>query len=115
MAEESPKHEPGPPEVPENREPPLISTASPPSGPPGGKRDNSGCGALILGAILCVVLLIMLGLTGNWMLCLVGTPAVGVAMTVGKGTRGVGLGILITYGFLGIVFLAICGRGMGRM
>jgi hypothetical protein len=117
MDDEPPRIEPGPADLPDSNDPPLsyTYTAVPPESPPGGTKGKSGCGSLILGGFLCVVLLGMLGASGNWMLCLIGTPLAGVALTLSKGTRDIGLGILLTYGFLAITFWAICGRGGMRM
>jgi hypothetical protein len=114
MDDEPPKIEPEPTDpagLPESR---FTYPARPP-GAPGDTKPKSGCGALILGGFLCVLLLCMLGATGNVALCLVATPLVGLALIVIKGTRGVGLGVLIVYGILWLAFLAICGGRGVRM
>ncbi|HEY5228025.1 MAG TPA: hypothetical protein VIJ19_05755 [Opitutaceae bacterium] len=115
MDDELPKIEPGSPNAPGSSEPRVSYTAGPPSTQPGNKKDKSGCGAMFLGGFLCVLLLCALGASGSLRLCLIGTPAAGVVLILNKRMRDVGLGILITFGVLAVVFLAVCGRGLGRM
>jgi hypothetical protein len=74
-----------------------------------GKR-KSGLGALFLGAVLCFILLLTVFL-GIGVYGLVVPPAVGLALLAKKTTRTVGVGVVLTYGCLWLIFLAICGRG----
>jgi hypothetical protein len=96
---------------PEGQTPPEIPAADDQRPPDEAKKSKLGCGGLLLGGVACIALLIAGVFTRSNIVCLSLPPVVGLALTIRKQSRVIGLGIVITYCLLWLIFWAFCGHG----
>ena len=100
---------------PERPTPPEIPATAGPRPPDGAKKSKLGCGGLLLGGPACIALLFAGVFTRSPVVCLSLPPVVGLALTIRKQSRIIGLGIIITYCLLWLIFWAFCGHGRGGL
>jgi hypothetical protein len=98
---------------PETPTPPEIPATAGPRPPSEAKNSKVGCGGLLIGGLVCIALLFVGMFTRSGVVCLSLPPVVGLVIAIRKQSRVIGLGIIITYCLLWLIFWAFCGHGRG--